>query len=64
MANILIKDLTAGTPQLTDLIIFANPTTGLANKTTITTFKSELSLYFADLNDYSVFNLLDEQILY
>jgi hypothetical protein len=36
MANILIKDLTAGTPAVTDLLIFANTTTGLAKKTTIT----------------------------
>jgi ribosomal protein L35AE/L33A len=63
MADITIKDLTAGTPILTDLLIFANPTTGLAKKTTLTTFKSSLSLYFADLNDYTVANLLDEQIL-
>ena len=63
MADITIKDLTAGTPILTDLLIFANPTTGLAKKATLTTFKSSLSLYFADLNDYSVANLLDEQIL-
>jgi hypothetical protein len=64
MADILISQLTAGTPALTDLLIFANPTTGLAKKTTITTFKSNLDLFFADLNDYSVGNLLDEQILY
>jgi len=64
MADILIKDLISGTPSLTDLLIFANPTTGLAKKTTITTFKSSLNLSFADLNDYSVVNLLDEQILY
>jgi hypothetical protein len=64
MANILIKDLTAGTPALTDLLIFANPTTGLAKKTTITTFKSSLDLFFADLNDYSVANLSDGQILW
>jgi len=35
MADILIKDLTAGTPSLTDLLIFANPTTGLAKKMTV-----------------------------
>jgi hypothetical protein len=64
MADILIKDLTAGTASLSDLLIFANPTTGLAKKTTITNFKISLSLYFADLEDYSVANLLDEQILY
>ena len=52
MADILIKDLTAGTPSLTDLLIFANPTTGLAKKSTITTFKSSLNLFFSDLNDY------------
>ena len=49
MANILIKDLTAGTPAVTDLLIFANPTTGLAKKTTITTFNAELTL--ANLSD-------------
>ena len=35
MADITIKDLTAGTPLLTDLLIFANPTTGLAKKATV-----------------------------
>jgi hypothetical protein len=64
MANILISQLTAGTPAVTDLLIFANPTTGLAKKTTITTFKSSLNLFFEDLNDYSVANLLDDQVLY
>jgi hypothetical protein len=49
MANILIKDLTAGTPAVTDLLIFANPTTGLAKKTTITTFNGALTL--AKLSD-------------
>jgi hypothetical protein len=64
MADILISQLTDGTPSLNDLLIFANPTTGLAKKTTITTFKTSLSLFFADLNNYSVNNLLDDQILY
>jgi len=49
MANILISQLTAGTPAVTDLLIFANPTTGLAKKTTITTFNGALSL--ANLSD-------------
>ena len=44
MADITIKDLTAGTPLLTDLLIFANPTTGLAKKSTFTTLNGVLTL--------------------
>ena len=62
MADITIKDLTAGNALLTDLLIFANPTTGLAKKTTVTNFKTSLSLYFADLNDYQA-SPEDEQFL-
>jgi hypothetical protein len=48
MADILIKDLTAGTPSLTDLLIFANPTTGLAKKSTITQIGSALQTFPID----------------
>ena len=51
MADITIKDLTAGTPLLTDLLIFANPTTGLAKKATFTTLNGVLTL--AGLGDIS-----------
>jgi hypothetical protein len=51
MANILIKDLTAGTPLFTDLLIFANPTTGLAKKTTITEFRTQIKYRIEDLAD-------------
>jgi hypothetical protein len=65
MADILIKDLTAGTPSLTDLLIFANPTTGLAKKTTITTFKTSLQFALSDLIDTAINpNPLDNDILY
>ena len=65
MADILIKDLTAGTPSLSDLLIFANPTTGLAKKTTITTFKQSLSFALTDLIDTQIDpNPLDNDILY
>ena len=65
MADILIKDLTAGTPSLTDLLIFANPTTGLAKKTTITTFKQSLLFALTDLIDTQINpNPLDNDILY
>ena len=44
MANILISQLTAATPQATDLLIFANPTTGLAKKMTIADFRTTFSI--------------------
>ena len=44
MADITIKDLTAGTPLLTDLLIFANPTNGLAKKATYNTLNGVLTL--------------------
>jgi hypothetical protein len=61
MADITIKDLTAGTPLLTDLLIFANPTTGIAKKATLTQIQTVLGTlpinltnaqegYFAVLN--------------
>lgn len=49
MADITIKDLTAGTPLLTDLHIFANPTTGLAKKSTHSVLNGVLTL--AGLSD-------------
>jgi hypothetical protein len=65
MADILIKDLTAGTPSLTDLLIFANPTTGLAKKSTITTFKTSLQFALSDLIDTQInANPSDNDILY
>jgi hypothetical protein len=64
MADILIKDLTAGNAQLTDLLIFANPTTGLAKKTTVTNFKPSLQLVLSDLNDVAVGDEAEGNILY
>jgi hypothetical protein len=46
--DVSIKDLTTGTPALTDLLIFANPTTGLAKKSTITQIGSALQTYPID----------------
>lgn len=61
MADITIKDLTAGTPLLTDLLVFANQTTGLAEKMTVSQMQTVLGTlpinltnaqegYFAVLN--------------
>jgi hypothetical protein len=49
MADILISQLPAGTPLLTDLLILANPTTGIAKKSTVTQLNSVLTL--AKLSD-------------
>ena len=51
MADILISQLPAGTPLLTDLLILANPTTGIAKKSTVTQLNSVLTL--AKLSDVS-----------
>jgi hypothetical protein len=64
MADILIKDLTAGNAQLTDLLIFANPTTGLAKKTTVSNFKPSLQLVLSDLNDVTISDETEGNILY
>jgi hypothetical protein len=49
MADILISQLPAGTPLLTDLLILANPTTGIAKKSTVTQLNNVLTL--AKLSD-------------
>ena len=64
MADILIKDLTTGNAQLTDLLIFANPTTGLAKKTTVSNFKPSLQFALSDLNDVSIGDEAEGNILY
>jgi hypothetical protein len=65
MADILISQLPAGTPLLTDLLILANPTTGIAKKSTVTTFKTSLQFALSDLIDVSVNpNPLTNDILY
>jgi len=49
MADILINQLPAGTPLLTDLLILANPNTGIAKKSTVTQLNTVLTL--AKLSD-------------
>ena len=49
MADILISQLPAGTPLLTDLLILANPNTGIAKKSTVTQLNNVLTL--AGLSD-------------
>ena len=49
MADILISQLPAASPLLTDLMIIANPTTGIAKKSTVTQLNNVLTL--AGLDD-------------
>jgi hypothetical protein len=49
MADILINQLPASTPLITDLLILANPNTGIAKKSTVTQLNSVLTL--AKLSD-------------
>lgn len=49
MADILISQLPAASPLLTDLMIVANPTTGIAKKSTVTQLNNVLTL--AGLSD-------------
>ena len=53
MADILISQLTAGTPQATDLLIIANPTTGVAKKITISQIIDTSS---AEVNQIAYYN--------
>ena len=64
MADILISQLPAATPLLTDLLIFANPTTGLAKKTTLNTLKYSFVFTLQDLDNTNVASVVDNQVLY